>query len=156
MLYLNFVLSLLATITLTSAAPCNKTGTAVETSTAKGAKAVYFITNDAQNAVVALNVNADGTLSDGSTTMTGGQGASGIDGETKSAAGPDALFSQSALKVDGNVHAYSICSHSLPHSDPYPDANRRKCGLKHGLPLQHLSHLSHDPKSSRQTGLHIR
>lgn len=69
----------------------------------KLAKAVYFLTNDAKNSVVALKVNADGTLSDGSITLTGGSGASGINGMTNAAAGPDSLFSQSALKADGNV-----------------------------------------------------
>lgn len=69
----------------------------------KNAKAVYFLTNDAKNSVVALKVNADGTLSDGSITLTGGSGASGIDGMTNTTAGPDSLFSQSALKAEGNM-----------------------------------------------------
>lgn len=69
----------------------------------KNAKAVYFLSNDAKNSVVALKVNADGTLSDGSITLTGGSGASGIDGMTNASAGPDALFSQSALKAEGHV-----------------------------------------------------
>ena len=50
-----------------------------------------------------MKVAADGTLSDGSITSTGGKGASGIDGKTKEPAAPDALFSQSALKVEGNM-----------------------------------------------------
>ena len=68
------------------------------------AKAVYFLNNDpAGNAVVAMRVAADGTLSDGSTTPTGGKGGSGIEGKTKHPAAPAALFSQSALKVEGNM-----------------------------------------------------
>jgi hypothetical protein len=67
------------------------------------AKAVYFITNAANNAVVALKVAADGTLSDGSITSTGGAGMSGVD-STGAPAAPDSLFSQSAVKVAGNVH----------------------------------------------------
>ena len=63
-----------------------------------------MLTNDAAgNSVVALKVTADGTLSDGSITSTGGKGGSGIDGKTKKPAAPDALFSQSALKVEGNM-----------------------------------------------------
>src|SRR5450432_642744 len=69
------------------------------------AKAVYFITNDACNSVVALKVTADGTLSDGSITMTGGSGMNGIDGATGNPAAPDSLFSQGAVKTTGNVSA---------------------------------------------------
>ncbi|CAF9915808.1 MAG: hypothetical protein HETSPECPRED_002588 [Heterodermia speciosa] len=68
------------------------------------AKAIYLLTNDAAgNSIVALKVAADGTLSDGSITPTGGNGASGTDGKTKAPAAPDALFSQSALKVEGSM-----------------------------------------------------
>jgi hypothetical protein len=72
-------------------------------SASAGAKAVYFITNAAQNSVVALKVAADGTLSDGSITATGGAGLAGIDGSTNAPAAPDSLFSQGAVKVAGNV-----------------------------------------------------
>jgi hypothetical protein len=71
-------------------------------SAAKNAKAVYFITNAANNSVVALSVAADGTLSDGSITATGGAGMNGID-STGAPAAPDSLFSQGAVKVAGNV-----------------------------------------------------
>ncbi|KAL8707611.1 MAG: hypothetical protein Q9220_007398 [cf. Caloplaca sp. 1 TL-2023] len=72
--------------------------------TRKLPRAIYFITNDAAgNSIVAMKVCADGTLTDGSITPTGGIGASGIDGATNQPAGPDALFSQSALKVEGNI-----------------------------------------------------
>lgn len=72
------------------------------------AKAVYFITNAAQNSVVALKVAEDGTLSDGSITATGGAGMSGIDGSTNLTAAPDSLFSQGAVKVAGNVRRILI------------------------------------------------
>ncbi|KAL8665449.1 MAG: hypothetical protein Q9168_007689 [Polycauliona sp. 1 TL-2023] len=67
-------------------------------------KVIYFQTNDpTQNTIVALKVNHNGLLSDGSVTPTGGKGASGADSMTNNtAAGPDALFSQSAVKVAGN------------------------------------------------------
>jgi len=74
-----------------------------QSATATNPKAVYFLTNDAKNAVVAMKVNADGTLADGSITETGGAGANGIDGAKNAPAAPDALFSQSALRVVGNV-----------------------------------------------------
>jgi hypothetical protein len=67
----------------------------------KNARAVYFITNAASNSIVALKVAADGTLSDGTITCTGGAGMQGI--ENGAPAAPDALFSQGALKVAGNV-----------------------------------------------------
>ncbi|KAF4621516.1 hypothetical protein G7Y89_g14558 [Cudoniella acicularis] len=67
------------------------------------AKAVYFITNAANNSVVALKVNADGSLSDGSVTATGGAGMSGVLIAGGAVAAPDALFSQGAVKVAGNM-----------------------------------------------------
>lgn len=71
------------------------------------AKALYFITNAANNSIVALKVAADGTLSDGSTTSTGGAGMSGIDSAGAPAA-PDSLFSQGAVKVAGNVSTHFL------------------------------------------------
>ncbi|KAH8782357.1 hypothetical protein F5882DRAFT_295929 [Hyaloscypha sp. PMI_1271] len=65
------------------------------------AKAIYFLSNAANNSIVALKVAADGTLSDGSITSTGGAGMSGVD-STGAPAAPDSLFSQGALKVAGN------------------------------------------------------
>jgi hypothetical protein len=70
---------------------------------ATGAKAIYFITNDACNSVVALKVAVDGTLSDGSITSTGGAGMNGLLAATGGVAAPDALFSQGAVKVAGHV-----------------------------------------------------
>ncbi|KAG8161165.1 hypothetical protein KVR01_009429 [Diaporthe batatas] len=67
-------------------------------------KAVYVLSNQADNAVVAVPIAQDGTLDEagGSSTSTGGAGAAGIDGSTNAPSNPDALFSQSALTVAGN------------------------------------------------------
>lgn len=74
------------------------------TSTQKPPKAVYLMTNEASgNSIVGLKVAADGSLTAGSLTPTGGKGASGIDGSTNQTAAPDALFSQSAIKVEGDM-----------------------------------------------------
>lgn len=54
------------------------------------ARAVYFISNAAQNSIVALKVAADGTLSEGSVTSTGGAGMSGVD-DKGAVAAPDSL-----------------------------------------------------------------
>lgn len=87
-------------------------------------KAVYFITNAAENSVVALKVAADGTLSDGSITATGGAGMSGIDGSTNLTAAPDSLFSQGAVKVAGkmlvavNPGSNTITMFSINSADP--------------------------------------
>jgi hypothetical protein len=69
------------------------------------AKAIYIITNDpGQNAVLAIPVAQDGTLLDGGTlTPTGGVGSISIDGATGQPAATDALVSQSALTIAGNV-----------------------------------------------------
>jgi len=65
-------------------------------------KAIYFISNTANNSVVALKVAADGTLSDGTMTPTGGKGMSGVNTDGKPA-NIDGLFSQGSVKVAGNV-----------------------------------------------------
>ena len=65
-------------------------------------KAVYFITNDDVNAVAALPIGNDGTLSQGTVTETGGAGSIALDAD-KQPATPDALVGQSALTIAGNV-----------------------------------------------------
>ena len=66
-------------------------------------KAIYILSNQAKNSVVALSIQKDGTLVQKSVTATGGAGAAGIDSSTNGPSGPDALFSQSALTVAGKV-----------------------------------------------------
>jgi hypothetical protein len=66
-------------------------------------KALYLITNDAENQVVALPIGMDGKLSMGMCMATGGAGSNAIDGMTNGPAQPDALVSQSALTVAGNA-----------------------------------------------------
>ena len=75
---------------------------------ADGAQAVYFITNDAGNSVVALPIGDDGTLSFGSSTATGGAGSNAVDAATGDAIVPDALVSQSTLTIAGNV-SHNMC-----------------------------------------------
>ncbi|KAK4186430.1 hypothetical protein QBC35DRAFT_554143 [Podospora australis] len=64
-------------------------------------KAVYLITNDGINSVVALPVSPDGTVSAGTLTKTGGAGSVALNtnGQPET---PDALLSQSALTIAGN------------------------------------------------------
>ncbi|KAI1370560.1 hypothetical protein F4677DRAFT_350502 [Hypoxylon crocopeplum] len=77
-------------------------------------KAVYLLTNDAVNSVVALPIKDDGTLTAGTVTPSGGKGSNSIDGATMKPAGPDALVSQSALTIAGNyVFAVNAGSNSL-------------------------------------------
>ena len=83
-------------------APSNSSAAA-----SNNAKAIYFMTNAANNSIVALKVNEDGTLSSGSMTATGGSGMSGVD-STGAPAAPDSLFSQGSVKVSGNVHLPSF------------------------------------------------
>ena len=67
----------------------------------KPGKAIYIISNDAQaNTVVAIPLASNGSLlvDQGSSTATGANGLSGLTA-TGSPAGPDSLFSQSALAV---------------------------------------------------------
>ncbi|KAH7070058.1 hypothetical protein FB567DRAFT_539749 [Paraphoma chrysanthemicola] len=77
-------------------------------------KAVYFLTNDKENAVVALPIGADGTLSNGTVTNTGGAGSIAIDGATMQPGVPDALVGQSSLTVAGNnIFAVNAGSNTL-------------------------------------------
>lgn len=66
------------------------------------AKAVYILTNDETNGVLALPVGNDGTLSKGQVAKTGGAGSIAVDADGNPAT-PDALVAQSALTVAGNV-----------------------------------------------------
>ncbi|KAI0480175.1 hypothetical protein GGR56DRAFT_687138 [Xylariaceae sp. FL0804] len=87
----------------TSDSACRSTG-----------KAVYLLTNDVPNAVVALPIDADGKLSRGTVTPTGGNGAASIDGTTMQPAGPDALASQSSLTVvDNKIFAVNAGSNTV-------------------------------------------
>lgn len=71
------------------------------------AKALYFITNDDDNALAAIELGADGLITgNGAVYQTGGKGANGIDGSTNSSAAPDSLFSQSSLTVAGKVRCF--------------------------------------------------
>ncbi|KAI0836965.1 hypothetical protein F5Y06DRAFT_272716 [Hypoxylon sp. FL0890] len=77
-------------------------------------KAVYLITNDAENAIVALPIQADGTVAKGTVTPVGGKGSNAIDSATNQSAGPDALLSQSALTIAGNnIFAVNAGSNTL-------------------------------------------
>ncbi|KAH7117568.1 hypothetical protein B0J11DRAFT_560807 [Dendryphion nanum] len=111
-------LSLLAAIAAAAPAP-QSNGASCTMPPAKSnmitvGKAVYFITNDAENAVVALPIGKDGMLSKGTVTKTGGAGSNAVNGTTKAPLSPDALLSQSALTVVGsNVFAVNAGSNTL-------------------------------------------
>ncbi|KAF4952816.1 hypothetical protein FSARC_12558 [Fusarium sarcochroum] len=65
------------------------------------AKAIYFLTNEEENGVVALPVQPDGTLAKGTITLTGGTGALHVDANGQPAT-PDGLSSQSSITVAGH------------------------------------------------------
>src|SRR6186713_1722075 len=71
----------------------------------KAGKAAYFLSNQAQNSVVALHIAADGTLRDGSITATGGAGGAEVNPTTGEPTLPDGLASQGAIRVAGNVRS---------------------------------------------------
>lgn len=66
-------------------------------------KAIYFLTNDQTNMVIALPIASDGTLSQGTSTATGGSGSNSIEASTGQPAAPDALNSQGSVTIAGNV-----------------------------------------------------
>jgi hypothetical protein len=76
-------------------------------------KAIYFLTNDDQNSVAAVAINADGTLGDATLTATGGSGSTCVDANG-TAVPNDALSGQSALTVVGqNVFAVNAGSNTV-------------------------------------------
>jgi hypothetical protein len=100
---LKSLLSFTALASTGAAAPHRKNSPGQQQNAAKTGKAVYFITNGAENAVVALPIGKDGMLSKGTTTKTGGAGSIAINGATNEPGVPDALVGQSSLTVVGNV-----------------------------------------------------
>ncbi|KAJ5008104.1 hypothetical protein K4K48_008230 [Colletotrichum sp. SAR 10_66] len=68
----------------------------------RSGRAAYFITNDRDNAIVALPIGSDGQLSEGTITSTRGSGMSSVNGMTNQPAAPDGLVSQSAVALAGN------------------------------------------------------
>ncbi|KAH7355558.1 hypothetical protein BKA66DRAFT_503068 [Pyrenochaeta sp. MPI-SDFR-AT-0127] len=81
--------------------------------TASTGKAIYFLTNDAENAVIALPIGNNGMLSKGTITSTRGAGSNSIDSTTTQKAAPDALVGQSALTVVGRRLKLTFSTQSL-------------------------------------------
>lgn len=100
---------------------------------ATNTKAIYFITNAAENSVVALKVASDGTVSDGTITPTGGNGSTGVDAKGAPAV-PDGLFSQGAVKVAGKVRSPF---HDRSFVTEFPELDCREPRLQHYLNVQH-------------------
>lgn len=109
------------------------------------AKAVYILTNDETNGVLALPVGNDGTLSKGKVAKTGGAGSIAVDADGNPAT-PDALVAQSALTVAGNV-GLTLSSKFFHHSlIIYSDGLRRQRRIKHS---QHVDRLTKRPYETR-------
>lgn len=79
-------------------------------------EAIYFITNNAENAVVAVSIGDNGTLSGGTVTLTSGKGSNSIDGTTHQPAGPDALVSQGAVDVAEKVTLFETIVYTIFHN----------------------------------------
>ncbi|KAA8911386.1 hypothetical protein FN846DRAFT_917120 [Sphaerosporella brunnea] len=79
-------------------------------------KAVYFMTNTSpNNAIIPIPVSSNGTLhAPGPAVLTGGHGSRGVVAATNRTAGPDALFSQGAIRVvDNYLFAVNAGSNTL-------------------------------------------
>jgi hypothetical protein len=109
----------------------------------KPGKAIYTITNEKQNSVIALPIGSDGLLYQGTSTPTGGSGSNALtaSGKTTAPAAPDALVSQSALTVVGNVSEGGLTSHMTPTKPSLTcfviEPVRRQRRLKHS---HHVCH----------------
>lgn len=92
--------------------------------------AIFFLTNDQTNSVVSIPIGADGKLSGGTVTGTGGAGSNSIDGKTNKPASPDPLIGQSAIAVAGQVRALSPPDYYVPCSQ-YSERLRRERWKQH-------------------------
>ncbi|KAL4739207.1 hypothetical protein BDV11DRAFT_170240 [Aspergillus similis] len=63
-------------------------------------KAIYLLTNNAENAIVGVPIQKNGLLGDAQATLTGGVGERALQSDGQPA-GPDSLFSQGAVAVAG-------------------------------------------------------
>uniref|UniRef100_L7IVV1 3-carboxymuconate cyclase n=1 Tax=Pyricularia oryzae (strain P131) TaxID=1143193 RepID=L7IVV1_PYRO1 len=104
---------LLALVAQAIASPCPKGCGKNKAKAAKNAKAIYVLSNEKANAVVAMPIGKDGMVGKPVSTATGGEGATGVDDKGQPAV-PDALFSQSAVTVAGkNLFAVNPGSNTL-------------------------------------------
>ncbi|TLD19084.1 hypothetical protein PspLS_09972 [Pyricularia sp. CBS 133598] len=104
---------LLALVAQAIAHPCANGGGKKKAKGAKNGKAIYVLSNEKANAVVAMPIGKNGMLGKPVSTATGGEGATGVDDKGQPAV-PDALFSQSALTVAGkNLFAVNPGSNTL-------------------------------------------
>ena len=83
--------------------PVGSCGMSNTTAERSGTKALYFMTNQANNSIVALPVASNGSLSEGTLVATGGAGGNLIDITTNKPSAPDALSSQDSVKVVSNL-----------------------------------------------------
>lgn len=103
----------LAVLSLLGLAAARPRGCRATAPTSPVGQAIYFMTNDAENSVVAIPIGSDGTLSGGVLTSTGGAGSNAVNADNKPAV-PDALVSQSALTLVGtNIFAVNAGSNTL-------------------------------------------
>jgi hypothetical protein len=105
----------------------------------ESAKAVFFITNDVQNSIVALPVQANGLLGAGSITSTGGKGLQEVNG-TRSPTLVDGLASQGSVRVSGHVSLLVTCSDSILTNVA---SVRRQSWIKFSFDVQDRSGLSY-------------
>lgn len=122
----------------------------------KVGKAVYLITNEAENAVIALPIGADGKLSAGKMAKTGGTGSAAVNAEGKPET-PDALVSQSSLTVAGNVSLLqrlrlSRLGKGYMKLTRFPEPLRRQCRLQHTYHDGHLKSRPHSVDLRGQAG----
>ncbi|OAP57983.1 hypothetical protein AYL99_07073 [Fonsecaea erecta] len=104
-----------------------------------GARAIYFITNDASSSVAAVPVSPNGLLSEGSLTPTGGDGGVSINGATGNPLLPDPLISQSSVTIAGNnIFAVNAGSNTLSmlSIDPQDPTKLTLIGAPVSLPGQ--------------------
>ncbi|KAL2836933.1 hypothetical protein BJY01DRAFT_258511 [Aspergillus pseudoustus] len=83
-------------------------------------KAIYVLTNTADNAIIGLPIDHRGYLANGQVTLTGGRGSNALDSDGEPS-GPDALYSQAPLTVAGEyVFAINPGSNTLSMLAAHP------------------------------------
>jgi hypothetical protein len=79
-------------------------------------KAIYLLTNNAENAIVGVSIQKNGLLGNAQATLTGGTGERALQNDGQPA-DPDSLFSQGAVAVTEEVDRSGPCYLYLPGTD---------------------------------------
>ena len=121
----------------------------------KKPKALYFLSNAPDNAVVSLGIKDDYSLAEGATSPTGGHGGYGLIAPDKTPAGPDALWSQGSIAVadDVSIPKKKSFSKATPILTNSQAPLRRQSRLQQRDLVRHQKIRAHETQISQRSQL---